>query len=103
MLQTTESQYKGSTNTFKMVYQQILERWGAKEAAKYDPYKNCFTFKKWLSMGYSVKKGEKALRSVTFISNDEVDVQGTVVQQGRSYPKTVCLFYKLQVKKRKVT
>ncbi len=57
--------WKGSEETAKSVKEQIRKRFGNKEAKKYDPRKNCFTFKTWRAMGYHVKKGEKALRSIT--------------------------------------
>ena len=91
------SQWKGSLNTADTVRQEIAERWGEEEAEKYNPLKNCFTFHTWLSLGYSVKKGEKAIRSYT-IKTVTVEEDGKPVE--KRYFKTCYLFYYLQVEKR---
>lgn len=85
--------YKGSVVTKKMVSEQIASRWGQDEVANYDANSNCATYKTWLSAGYRVKKGEKALKSVTYVEVD--DDNG----EKRKYPKTVNLFYIRQVEK----
>ena len=87
-----ESPYKGSLKTKEMVSAQIEERFGVEAVKEYDPYQNCFTFREWLRRGYKVKKGERALRSVTYV--EKRDPMGNVIKK---YPKTVCLFYVLQV------
>jgi len=90
----TTSVWKGSRGTASMVAGQIKVRFGAEVASKYDPRKNCFTFLGWKQRGYTVKRGEKAIKSVTFIkdvSEDELTV--------RSYPKNVYLFCEAQVEK----
>jgi len=86
------SPYTGSEMTRDMVLSQIVERYGKKEAESYDPYMNTRTFTAWLKLGYRVKKGEKALRSVTFI--EKKDEQGNVVERIK---RTVFLFYYKQV------
>ena len=91
------SQWKGSLNTADTVRQEIAERWGEEEAENYNPLKNCFTFHTWLSLGYSVKKGEKAIRSYT-IKTVTVEENGKPVE--KRYFKTCYLFYRLQVSKR---
>ena len=88
------SQWKGSTRTAAMVAHEIAARWGADEVKNYDPQGNCFTLKRWNQEGYRVRKGEKAIRSVTWIHEDDE------TETGRSYPKTVCLFYIRQVERR---
>ena len=88
------SPYTGSEATYDMVKQQIAERWGAAEAEQYDPYMNCLTFRQWLARGYRVRKGEKSLRSITFVEKKDED--GNVEKK---YKKTVCLFYYKQVEK----
>jgi hypothetical protein len=92
--------WKGSRKTADAVRQEIANRWGEEEAAKYDPLENCFTFQTWLTKGYHVKKGEKAIRSMTF-----VEVKDKAADKGEEtakqvYPKTVYLFYITQVEKR---
>ena len=89
-----KSNYKGSATTKKMVAAQIKKRWGKGEAAKYDPYQNALTFRQWSMAGYRVKKGEKALKSITYVKQEDED--GEVVS---TYPKTVNLFYIKQVEK----
>lgn len=95
MEQTTTSRYKGSPRTFAIVRKQIVERWGEEVANTYDPYENCRTFNGWRKAGYSVKLGEKALKSRVII--EEVE-KGKVI---RSYPKNICLFFYLQTELRK--
>jgi hypothetical protein len=92
--ETILSGYTGSTATFELVAKEIKERWGEGEAKKYDPYTNALTFTKWALLGYRVKKGEKAIRSITFIEAKNPD--GSVSKRFR---KSVCLFYYLQVEK----
>lgn len=76
-----------------MVRAQIVERWGEDEAIKYDPYQNCRTYVQWASLGYRPKKAQTALRSTTFL--DSKNKRGEPIK----IPRTVCLFYHLQVSK----
>ncbi len=78
--------------TRQKVEAQILERFGEEAATVYDPLINCFPFRLWLKKGFVVKKGEKALKSITFI--EKKDAQGNVIGK---YPKKVFLFFKSQV------
>lgn len=77
-----------------MVAEQIEARWGKKEVSNYDPYTNTLTFTRWLSLGYRVKKGEKALVSTTVIT--EKDESGKPIKR---IPRKVFLFYCKQVEK----
>ena len=86
--------WKGSEKTAAIVKEEIANRWGEAEAANYDPRNNCFTFKTWRTKGYHVKKGEKAIRSMTFKEVKDEDTKGV-----KQYPKTVYLFYIKQVEK----
>lgn len=89
------STYTGSEKTYDMVKEQIRERWGNTEAdKKYDPYTNCLTYTAWLDRGFTVKKGEKSLRSVTYV--EKKNEKGEVVEK---FPRTICLFYYKQVEK----
>ena len=100
----TVAHWRGSTKTADAVREEISRRWGTAEAAKYDPLTNCFTLQTWNTLGYRVKKGEKAIRSLTYVEGkdqtenaaDEDDEEPAV----RTYPKTVYLFYRIQVEKR---
>lgn len=93
-----ESHWQGSLKTAVLVKNQIAERWGEEEAEKYNPETNCFTFNTWKAKGYTVMKGEKALRSYTMIaeySGEEGDDEEIA-----KHLKGVCLFYIKQVEKR---
>ncbi len=100
----TLAHWRGSAKTADAVREGIARRWGTDEAAKYDPLTNCFTIQTWNKLGYRVKKGEKAIRSITYVEGkdqtenaaDEDDEEPAV----RTYPKTVYLFYRTQVEKR---
>jgi hypothetical protein len=100
----TLAHWRGSERTADAVRQEIARRWGDEEAARYDPLTNCFTIQTWNKLGYRVKKGEKAIRSVTYIkgadqaadTEEEDEEEADVVK----YPKTVYLFYRTQVEKR---
>jgi hypothetical protein len=101
----TLAHWRGSEKTADAVRQEIARRWGDDEAAKYDPLTNCFTIQTWNKLGYRVKKGEKAIRSITYI--DGTDQAETVNEDEdeeekdvRKYRKTVYLFYRTQVEKR---
>src|SRR5437667_8245805 len=92
--QTQElAHWKGSMKTADAVREEIANRWGEEEAENYDPRENCFTFKTWLAKGYVVKKGEKAIRSMTLVEVEDTSEKG----EKRTYPKTVFLFYIRQV------
>ena len=88
------SSYSGSKETFQMVAKQIKDKWGDKEVKKYNPYTNCLTFRQWEKIGFKVKKGSKALKSLTFVKVE--DEAGNIV---KTYPKTINLFYYLQTEK----
>jgi antirestriction factor ArdC-like protein len=98
----TLAHWRGSERTAEAVREEIARRWGDDEAARYDPLTNCFTIQTWNKLGYRVKKGEKAIRSITYVEapdqadDDDADEEPEV----RTYPKTVYLFYRTQVEKR---
>jgi len=88
------STWKGSEDTYKLVRQQILDRFGPEAAEQFDPLKNCFTFNHWRAIGYMVKKGEKSLKSYTWIKVEKV-VDGKTVTE--TFCKDVHLFFAAQV------
>jgi len=91
---TLTSPYRGSEKTYEMVKEQIEERWGAACAEDFDPHTDAMPFSSWLAHGFVVKKGQKALKSITFVEvKDEKD---NVV---RKIKRTVNLFHKRQVEK----
>ena len=57
-----------------MIEQQIEARWGKSEVKNYDPFHSARTFNSWVKLGFRVKKGEKALRSVTVIETKDEKV-----------------------------
>ena len=87
-----KSRYTGSQATRKAVEAVIANRWGKEEAAKYDPYTNCLTFKQWLANKFRVRKGERSIQSITFI--ERKNENGEVIA---TFPRKVHLFYYLQV------
>jgi len=100
-MQTTQeltSVYKGG-ETYKTVLAQIIGRYGEQEVDVYNPSTNCFTYRGWLQRGFQVKKGEKALKSHTYISKVERD-RTSGEESTRRYFKAVNLFYHLQVSKK---
>ena len=88
------SSYKGSETTRSLVEEQIEKRWGKKELKNYDPLHTARTFHSWLDLGYKVIKGEKAIRSVTFIEQKNKD--GEVINKVK---RPCFLFYYKQVEK----
>jgi hypothetical protein len=100
----TLAHWRGSEKTADAVRHEIARRWGDDEAAKYDPLTNCFTIGTWNQLGYRVKKGEKAIRSITYVEGtDQTDAAADADDEEPAvqiYPKTVYLFYRTQVEKR---
>ena len=88
------SPYRGSEQTYEMVRDQIRERWGNELAEEFDPYTDCMPLVSWMAYGYKVRKGEKALKSVTFV--EVKDNQGQIVKKIR---RVVNLFHHNQVLK----
>lgn len=86
--------YKNSQETLALVSEQIVSRWGQAELKNYDPFHNARTFQSWLKLGFKVRKGEKALRSITYIETK--DSEGNVIKK---YRRPVFLFYYRQVEK----
>jgi hypothetical protein len=97
---TQPAVWRGSEKTAAMVKDEIARRWGNEEAEKYDPRKNCFTYRTWQQKGYQVKKGEKAIRSQTLVEVTDPDAKDATKAVAK-YPKTVFLFYYKQVEARK--
>lgn len=86
------SNYTGSEATRSMVEDQIKEKYGASEIKNLDCYHNMRTFHSWVKLGWKVRRGEKAFRSVTYIETK--DSEGNVVKRIR---RPVYLFYYRQV------
>lgn len=100
MTQQKMAHWRGSEKTADQVRDEIARRYGEDEAEAYDPDTNCFTLPTWNKLGYRVRKGEKAIRSITLIEKEDPNAkegEDTVVHK---YPKTVYLFYIRQVEKK---
>jgi hypothetical protein len=88
------SPWRGSEMTAEMVRDQVKERWGDECAEEFDPETDAMPFKSWAAYGYRVKKGEKALKSVTYIEVKDED--GEVQKKVR---RAINLFHRNQVEK----
>ena len=94
MTDSVVSPYRGSEATYEMVKQQIQERWGEECAEEFDPHTDAMPLVTWASYGYRVRKGEKALKSVTYVEvkNDKGEIE-------KKIRRVVNLFHKRQVEK----
>jgi N-terminal domain of anti-restriction factor ArdC len=92
--------WRGSEKTAEQVREEIARRYGEEEAENYDPQTNCFTLPTWNKLGFRVRKGEKAIRSVTLIEKIDPTAEEGEQEEVRKYPKTVYLFYIKQVEKK---
>src|SRR5690242_2479249 len=92
--------WKGSDKTAEIVRKEIAKRYGEQEAQHYDPQVNCFTLPTWNKLGFRVRKGEKAIRSMTLIEKEDPNAKEGEQEDVRTYPKTVYLFYIKQVEKK---
>lgn len=88
------SPYRGSEKTYEMVREQIKERWGEELAEEFDPHTDAMPAVSWMAYGYRIRKGEKALKSVTFV--EKKNEAGEIVNKIR---RTVNLFHHCQVLK----
>lgn len=60
------------------------------------------TFAKWKSMGYSIKKGEKAIAKITiwkYTSRTKTDDDGNEIDDSKCFPKVSAFFKTSQVEK----
>lgn len=88
------SPYKGSEATYLDVKEQIRARWGDDLAEDFDPYHDAMPLVSWTAYGYRVRKGEKALKSITFL--EVKNEKGEVVRKVR---RAINLFHHCQVLK----
>jgi hypothetical protein len=94
VLSSSVSEYTGSEATRSMVEEAIEKRWGKAELKNFDPYHNARTFHSWLKLGFKVRKGEKAIRSYTFVETK--DANGVVLKRIK---RNCFIFYYRQVEK----
>ena len=100
MTQQKIALWRGSEKTADQVREEIARRYGEEEAEEYDPQTNCFTLPTWNKLGYVVRKGEKAIRSMTLIEKADPNAKEGEQTEAIKYPKTVYLFYIKQVTKK---
>lgn len=88
------SPYRGSEKTCEMVREQVRERWGNELADEFNPHTDAMPLFSWTAYGYRVRRGEKALTSVTFV--EKKNEAGEVISKIR---RSVNLFHHCQVLK----
>jgi len=86
------SNWTKSERTKDFVAEQIREKYGDSEVANYDPMRNMLSFKKWLSLGYAPRLGERAIKS--YVVMEVKDPKGQLVKK---VFKKINLFYYRQV------
>lgn len=86
------SAYTGSEETRSMVEEQVMAKYGKSELKNLDCYHNMRTFNSWLKLGFKVRKGEKAFKSITYVETK--DQLGNVIKK---YRRPVFLFYYRQI------
>lgn len=88
------SPWRGSEATYEMVKGQLRERWGDEIAEEFDSATDAMPLISWAHFGYRVRKGEKALKSITYveIKNDKGEVE-------KKIKRVVNLFHRRQVVK----
>lgn len=89
-LELEPSPYKGSIATAEIVKRCVLERYGQEALDSWTPNLTR-SFKNWLSQGYRVRSGEKAIQSFTILNSKSKD------GKERVYKKNVYLFHVNQV------
>lgn len=87
--------WQGSKSNYNAVANEIAKRWGDSEVENYKPRENCFTYKTWQAKGYSVKRGEKSIKALTYIRMGKQE--GDKLEEVKSFPKFINLFYYKQV------
>jgi len=85
MTQEQAQTFSGYSRTNAAVLTMTAE---AKEC-QCQPYKDWFTYQRWLAQGYQVKKGERGIKLTTWIPVTEKDEDGEEVVTGRR-PKSYC-------------
>ena len=89
------SPYRGSEKTYEMVREQLRERYGDAVADSFDPRTDAMPFAAWVAYKFRVKRGEHALRSVTYIDVTD-EKTGEVVRKVR---RPIMLFHRSQVER----
>lgn len=92
IINSSVNTYRGSEATRSMIEDQIREKYGESELKNYDPHYSARTFHSWLKLGFKVRKGEKALKSITFIETK--DANGNILKKIK---RPCFIFYYRQV------
>jgi hypothetical protein len=88
------SPWRGSEQTADAVREQIRQRWGDEVADEFDATHDAMPLVSWAAYGYKVRKGSKALKSVTYV--DVKDDEGKVERKIR---RSINLFHKRDVER----
>ncbi len=88
------SPWRGSERTFQMVQDQLRERYGDEVADEFDATCDAMPLVSWAAYGYRVRKGEKALKSITY-----VEIKNEKDEVIKKIKRTVNLFHRRQVQK----
>ena len=94
IMNSSLSEYTGSETTKSIVEDAIREKYGEAELRNLDCYHNTRTFHSWAKLGFKIRRGEKAIKSITFV--EQKDANGNIL---RKYRRPVFLFYYRQVEK----
>lgn len=97
IINTPVSEYTGSEVTRSIVEEQIRAKYGATELKNLDCYHNLRTFQSWSKLGWKIRPGEKAIRSITYV--EKRDPAGNVIKR---YKRPVFLFYYRQLQSKEV-
>ncbi len=93
--ETLVSPWRGSEKTAADVREQVRDRFGVDAADDFDPTTDAMPFSSWLAQGYAVRKGSKALKSVTILEMIDPEDEKKV----RKVRRVVNLFHRRQVDK----
>lgn len=93
-INTPVSPYTGSSSTKALIEKAVEERYGKSELKNLDCYHNMRTFTDWLNLGWKVRKGEKAFKSI--VVREIKDKDGDVIKK---ISRPCFLFYYRQVEK----
>jgi len=89
-----KTNFMGSKKNYESVKSQLRERYGSEIAESYDPFVNCRTYNDWRKNNYLVNRGARSFKAVVILEKKDKD--GKVIKK---IPKTICLFFRNQVKK----
>lgn len=89
------SPWRGSEKTAEEVREQVRDRFGDEAADDFDPSTDAMPFSSWLAQGYQVRKGSKAMKSITIVEMKDPDDEKKV----RKVRRVVNLFHRRQVDK----